>query len=1130
MEDYLITALNPQQKLLEAVESQIKNSLKKKEEYEKFEAIFIDIGVALCGHETEGSESDQKKTIAFSKEKMQQLAQRVYEADPFMWQKIIESTLRVFGEQVQMDVDETRSCIERAIEMFQRRLAKQYPQIQSLIMLDHVEDEIKVAGERNEKQLRVIERNTQLILEHLEMAVETRDVRAQDTDMEVSAPNFDSMMREIPVSEEEEWVLESPDMYGFRMDEKKRRNQRGELTMLWAKERESYPGYYVLPYNKAKELSHKTDGYGGFLEEKVTDFDEVLNFSYEYCWRWKHAMFIISHQDCRRLRCFFEAYEDHLREQAQPAEKVFQWFYIGLCILGDAREELDASKWNAVYDALKNNLEIAGEYRLECEELLWLEEMKMKYAQMRLSEVISRIRERIVHVNSYPVRLQLAGILAECGEVLEAAGHLQTLENALISRLNSNVPEESEQRYLLSILSCAYQLHRVLFTAFEWQGNKEECCPELPADRKGLDDYFCMDRELESVRADMLKWLYDTEKKRATTFDIGRETVTVFGSGTPTCEGGYYLYRMLDAMAYPMEVWNMHTLPVNVVYYMQSAIFQMCPMLGCQLLLRGSNQEYIKRNFNHLFLAQCAKQVVYEMLDYVLKAFWINMYEFKKHTGVMRQNQFSYLLENGLELLCRLASRSAVYQHADLLKIVAELMNENCVTNFGAMDRLISYVLGYVPESTKAEYMNLFLGTAILQRTPIGRKGQVDAFEMLNRNESTTPYFYDACINEGYVDELLARRISNPAEYMVRLERLIELYRFQKLSQEQEERFIALLWQRRSQKNGLPDLPDRYMFSFLELPAPGDVDVLGLIKDAIVKWPWQKELDGDGHKITMGNVRCFDELKGLCDYFIRKGIIGFSGEEAYALIKDFEAYWDENKNKLSGPEGIREEIKTEFRKRFEKMQMVIVALLKCCNQDEEEKISVCVKNMYTEMYAYGIASINIKLLIGNEEERESCVEEILDVLYTGEKTTAALGAAYDILTSHALDPKAESDFLLQILRIARAGKEGGFASLLAMLHNLFYSKNVVFGDNHLKELGKVLENIRQQFLYEKCENEKEIKNIILVRHFAALLAYRIYLYCRERNVAAPDSVTEWKKICDGDEFMDVKNGWLTSEG
>lgn len=1124
--------LDPKKELGQIAKSKVKDFLKTREEYLAFEQIFVDIGKALYGAGKTGSESEQQLCVALCKEHMEQLAYLVHETDALQWQKIVESRLHMYCQQALISERDAKSVIARAVEMLKHRLAKQCPQFLVLMQLEELLHEIQVSGKRGEEHFRAMEQRTDVLLSNAEdilaqlEAIGSR-ILIEEKEPEQGDTDFDDVIRRIPVAEEEEWVLESRDTYGFFMDAKKRPQQRRELTNIWAKERDAYPGYYILPYAKAKELCRKTNGYGMFCSEDEMDADGMLDFSFEYCWRWKRAMFIISAYDCKQLRRFFEEYEEHLSQEGEASQdKLFRWFYIGLCLLSDAREEFDRSKWESVFAVLEKHLAQTGVHQEELGELLWMEQVKMKFARMQLTEVMQEIRLQMSGLKSYPVRLQLAGLLAECGDAIAAAEALEMLECEIIREVDDRVQAESRQRFLLSLLSAAYQLHKSLAYSIQCFGEEGMVCPTLPDETKRLDDYYSWDRTLESVQSDMLGWLYDTEKRKSTTFDVGRETVTIFGSGAPTCDGAYYLYRVMESAALPAEVWNTRYISKESLYYMQSAIFQMCPMLGYQLLLRGDNKEYIKRNFNHYFMVQRPVKEMRAMLAHLMKAFRLNMYEFKKHTGVLRQNQFAYLLENGVELLCRLSAISAPHQHGELLEIVAELMNENCITEFGGMDRLISYVFQYVPESKKADSMNLFLETVILQRTPIGRKSQMDVFEMLNRNESTSHYFEEAYVDEGCIEELLERRIKSPAEDRIRLERLIELYRFRKLSKEQSRRFATLLWQHRSEKSGLPDIPDRYMFSFLELPAPEGINVLVLIKEALRNWQWKEQLDGDGHSITMGNIRYFDEIKGLCDYFIRKEQIGFSGEEALAIFKDFEAYWQENKARV-GKTGLeREELEREFVRRFEKMQAVIASLLKCCDETKSDEIRECVTCLYADMHASGVTAVNVKLLVGNAQEQAECVEEILDVLYGGEKTAAALGGAYDILTSHLLPPEAEEDFLMQILRIARTGKEKGLASLLAMIHNLFYSQKISFSEKVMKEVGKVLETIHCRFRYEQCDDEKQTKNTVLIRHFAALLASRVRCYCKVKIIAEPASVGEWHRICRGDEFMDVKNAWM----
>lgn len=1121
--------------------SKLKDVIKTREEYKRFEKAFVECGEAICSYEADKSERYQKLTFILSAKNMEELAGIVFSMDVLMWKKVAERKLYEKCTQNELSEKEADKCVEEFIHLLKQALSKYLPDKFSTMMIADIDEHLEILGERGERWFKSLEQvSSQIISNISSLAEKLEDKQSESDGCEVEEPiDFHGIVKGIPVNDNTEWELRETESYRMFAEAEERKDEIQKLTSQWGEERKKYPGFYILPYEKADELRRKTDTVGLLSQRESVDASDMLDFIFEYCWRWNRSLFIISAYDCKQIYLFFEDYEETFRDMNNvDAYKLYQWFFVGLCLLRDAREELDFSKWEDIYELLDIYKDSLGAYEEDFGQILWLERVRMLLYRMRIRETVAQIKEKKASISSWHVRLQTAGILAECGEVKEALKYLEELKKEIKHSMQENAGEEKEDLQTLTLLSCVYQLQEYLISAVSFaefwredteKGEKkqlENWLAEVEKEKREVMSFFSLDEELAHIQAAMLQWLYNVDRKKKMPFDISKETVTLISMGEPSCEAAYYMYRMLELMALPIEIKKVYQLPQNLIYYMQKAIFGMCPKLGIYLLLRGDNEDYINRYINHDFLIQRSSQEVEEILDYVMQAFRYNMQEFKHYNHPSEQNLYTSLLKNGIELFIRFSSRCGDYQFADLLQIVADLMNENCIIDFGKMDNLLYYISLYVPESIKAEKLNMFLGTAMIQRIPVGRKSQIDIFEMLNRNEETTYLFKEASVNETYIDKLLSKRIRNPKENEIRLERLIELYRFGKIKSHQVQSFIDILWKSRSEETGLPDLPDRYLFSFLELPHPEGVDVLGLVKKAIFKYPWKQKLDGKGHLITMGNVRYFKEISGLCNYFSKKGIACFSLDEALMLIRQFADYWTVNKDKIV-PENINNsDVAEEFFVRFENLQSVIAEIMKCCEEQKNQELNETVQGLYEDMKGKGIASAYVRVLVGGEKERNDCIEEMLEILYRGKKTRAALDGLYHILTNHLLEKEKEDELLIQILRIAKTGKEKGLASLLIMIHNLFYSNKMSFSKNALKETGKILEYIPEEFVYEECDGEKQMKTYVLIRHFTALLAYDVYKYCKSRQLVEPPGVQSWREICRGDEFMDVKNAYM----
>ena len=55
------------------------------------------------------------------------------------------------------------------------------------------------------------------------------------------------------------------------------------------------------------------------------------------------------------------------------------------------------------------------------------------------------------------------------------------------------------------------------------------------------------------------------------------------------------------------------------------------------------------------------------------------------------------------------------------------------------------------------------------------------------------------------------------------------------------------------------------------------------------------------------------------------------------------------------------------------------------------------------------------------------------------------------------------------------------------------------------------------------------KDYILVRMCCAKLAYEVHNYTSRHNKPELIGVEIWHNICEGEEFAEVKNGWLDKE-
>lgn len=512
------------------------------------------------------------------------------------------------------------------------------------------------------------------------------------------------------------------------------------------------------------------------------------------------------------------------------------------------------------------------------------------------------------------------------------------------------------------------------------------------------------------------------------------------------------------------------------------------------------------------------------MVDYLVQVIQYNVYEFGNHTSWYKQDLYTYALLNTVELLKRLAAYCAPYQYNSLMQILIALLQTNCLVEYRKIDELVNCFCKYIPEYKKAEYLNDFVKLPIEERYIHGKEYQVEILNILNHNENTRNFFRNAMIEDNVVDDLIKRHCVSEFERRTIIERLMMLYEFDKLNSRQKKVFTEILWENISEEKGLPELPNRYMFAVLSLPHPDGVDILERVKGNLLNSDWAQKLDKNGYSMFMGNVVYFHEIIGLCKYCKKNNIICWTKEEATILISSLLSYIKTKQDKLKLEQETDWSISREFEKRFEKIQEVIVEVLRVTD-DIDMELKENINSTFREIYGDSLVWIYLRGAL-SLDETHLLQQAVLDALYSGENITMAMKATEYILLNHVFENEQLHDFLLQVLRLVRVGREKGLASLLIILHNVFYSSDIEFSQSELYEIDEILLSVDSQYRYNKCSTEEMAKSYVLVRMCCAKLAYEVHNYFLKHNMSELPGTMLWKKICEGQEFAEVKNSWV----
>lgn len=1090
-------------------------------EKKKFEEIVVASGADMYQHKEKSDETEKIKH-ALTDDKMKELAERLNTLSPIQWERHAVQTVYISCVLNEVSEERARKCAHEYWAVLKDRIIKCFPGRFDSVLMNELSNQIEEARVQNQAGFEALGNKLNSRMDAIEERLALIPVIGAISEER-------TLYKEIPYiavnDHANDWNISTQYEKGFVKDGAERKQELVHLTSCWSEEREQYPGWYIIPYEYYVRLKHNT--YLPHWAGKHEEFDivELLDFYYEYCWRWNTSMFLINHYDLKQVMEFWFYYYDEMDANGEAGEQLLRkWLFIGLCLLRDCREVLEIDKWQEIYDCMHKYEECEMMYG----DALWIETIRVHFHQMQLKQVVELILEKKEEDFSLPIRLQAAGVLAECGEIESSIERLERIENAITTELSSRSTTSEERTFALSLLSCAYQLHKCIYGStiiFRSRYKDDAVIIFLNEKIKEYEMYHSLDVSVKAVEKDMLHWRFEKEKAKSTVFDINKETITLVGGSDPGCDSAYYMYRSLELMSMPVEIRNVYWLPKEMIYYMISYFLQSCSKLGLFMLLRGDNEKIIKSQINHLWIRDVTSEIMCQMLDFLLQVLRYNMYAFKKHIEWGKQDLYTYALNNSIELVQRLASCCSAYQYTELMQVTIELLKENCVNGYGKMDQFVENIMRYVPEQIKAGYVKAMLQLPIVKRSIHGSEWQIELLELMNHNEKTTAAFGQAILPSGEIDKLLNRRCVDAFQQKVVLERLMMLYQWGYLNDTQQNQFQKMLWSQVSESTGLPVLENRYMFACLSLPHPEETDVLQLIKKNLLETDWLDHIDQNGISMIGGKVTGFNEILGVCNYCKKEKLCCWSKDEATILVERLLNYIAKNTHRLQEERFITWSVSDEFSKRFTMIQQVIVAIIST-TEDDLSELKGNVQRTFSEVYENEEIWIYLNVATATQEEVHTFSKRLLNQLYSGRNWQSALRASEYLLSTHMLSEDEENEFFNRLLWLAKSCKEEGCAALLITLHNCFYSSVREFTPLDMEEIGEVLDNVRTTFEYRKCLNEKEMKQYILIRSSCSKLAYEVHCYCERNQIKELEAVARWCEVCGGEDFVEVKNGWL----
>lgn len=315
------------------------------------------------------------------------------------------------------------------------------------------------------------------------------------------------------LNNEEQNLLEWKLIHPKRDDSKDNIKERVKyLTVLWKKERQAVPGWYVIPKNKRKELELYTREYEYIYNEDILSFRELFEFAHEVIWRFEMGFMKYSMKMQNRIHEIWMCASEK-NDFLNNTEVKGKYFFIGQVLLRMYRENMMDELWHLIYE----KLEKCSGYIDTGRDELYLEKIKYSFMKMNISEVCILLNDRSrINEKSYSVRMQIVGLKAECGMLDDAVKELNFLESALeteIEKEKKNSKQKAGMVYYSSILACSYFLHRFIYQAINLQ-TRDETFNKLTNKVMLYQQYFDYEKERDEFYKDLFREQKKMRKKR----------------------------------------------------------------------------------------------------------------------------------------------------------------------------------------------------------------------------------------------------------------------------------------------------------------------------------------------------------------------------------------------------------------------------------------------------------------------------------------------------------------------------------------------------------------------------------------------------------------------------------------
>lgn len=929
-----------------------------------------------------------------------------------------------------------------------------------------------------------------------------------------------------------------------------------EITEAWRQQRQSYPGWLILPHGNRENLWVYTDAWVNYLpstEESPPGLD--IQYAFELIWRLERCLLPIFNNIAEFCENLLEKYwpfqngNPPANCRIHTGEETFQdlpwnnirqaWLSIAVAMLRFYREEGCLDQWREA----ENKLKTLSEHLLaEQREFLNYEGFLFSLFTLELPNAKQRLENwRPNEAQPYWMAKRAAG-LAEIGLLSEAETISRDALENIRKKLNQKVG--TADFTLVSLESNAMLLGKYIQDAAalgkgEWG---------TPQDRRAqFNDRW---NELKGFKCD--PWneikLFEltlknppAHKKNAINnreFDIGRITQTRHFSNTDQ-EGlsAYAFLRFCEEVGLPYRIGS-YTMATKTALASIQRISRYSSFWAIATLARLGDAKAVNSLFSresvYRFTAHEADQLIQNYLDALDKcrddihasdAFRIDSY------GV----RLAQLLP---EVMSRLCCKCSGENKRRILEFVTGIYASPDKTKYRNLKNLSNRLINsmseveqysLVPELLKIPFpedLNLLINDDFL-----------NPFLLLELNHK--PECAPALeIQPGLVDHLFRQAaLDNSGRRRWAMTSLMTLSRLQLLDDGQSQSLAGAIW-RVTDKYGLPEGTDFYRFAFLRFPYPDAVDPAQLFKNYVMTttFPIQKNKQDKRVSITDGDISIVHEIIGANS---NSGSI-WTAEDAAKILQHLLEWWDADKDRLTEKENVPEDfpsVQEEFRARFARMLELLAEVVgPKLSTDSPNEIKISLGRLLKEVREFGLPGLAAEAACLHiyPDQKADVYGRINEVLISNQETIQrdGLRAIAKIILdgNNAAASSVKHDPASMLSQYLTWCPIDSISTALWIIVRILKTSPTSFSVSLEEATQRRLDRLLVDTAYDSDNLDLNFDEKLEVRRVSSILAATLCTYYNTRPMSIADVVEKWRAAClSPDEFSEIRNPWQDTE-